>query len=66
MVGVSPESQRLQQDLQKVEQLESKISTELSSLKEQIQQMTEGLQTYSNLEALKTAGGEKKKVEGSS
>uniref|UniRef100_A0A8C4X8V2 Intraflagellar transport 74 n=1 Tax=Erpetoichthys calabaricus TaxID=27687 RepID=A0A8C4X8V2_ERPCA len=54
-------SQRLQQDLQKVEQLESKINTELSSLKEKIEQMTEGLETYNNLDALKTAGEEKKK-----
>uniref|UniRef100_A0A3B3Q397 Intraflagellar transport 74 n=1 Tax=Paramormyrops kingsleyae TaxID=1676925 RepID=A0A3B3Q397_9TELE len=42
-------------------EIRGKISTELSSLKEQMQKMTEGLQTYSNLEALKTAGGEKKK-----
>ncbi|XP_039615639.1 intraflagellar transport protein 74 homolog isoform X2 [Polypterus senegalus] len=59
--GLSAESQRLQQDLQKVEQLESKINTELSSLKEKIGQMTEGLETYNNLDALKTAGEEKKK-----
>uniref|UniRef100_A0A8C4S6Y5 Intraflagellar transport 74 n=1 Tax=Erpetoichthys calabaricus TaxID=27687 RepID=A0A8C4S6Y5_ERPCA len=59
--GLSAESQRLQQDLQKVEQLESKINTELSSLKEKIEQMTEGLETYNNLDALKTAGEEKKK-----
>ncbi|KAG7477147.1 hypothetical protein MATL_G00091030 [Megalops atlanticus] len=59
--GLSAESQRLQQDLQKVEQLETKINTELSSLKEKIQQMNEGLETYSNLDALKAAGEEKKK-----
>nr|XP_015217918.1 PREDICTED: intraflagellar transport protein 74 homolog isoform X1 [Lepisosteus oculatus] len=59
--GLSSESQRLQQDLQKVEQLESKINTELSSLKEKIQEMTEGLDIYSNLDALKAAGEEKKK-----
>ncbi|KAG9354078.1 hypothetical protein JZ751_012202 [Albula glossodonta] len=59
--GLSAESQRLQQDLQKVEQLETKINTELDSLKEKIQQMKEGLETYSNLDALKAAGEEKKK-----
>ncbi|MGH0178178.1 UNVERIFIED_CONTAM: hypothetical protein FKN15_008375 [Acipenser sinensis] len=59
--GLSSESQRLQQDLQKVEQLESKINAELCTLKEKIQQMTDGLVTYSNLEALKSAGEDKKK-----
>ncbi|XP_034779728.1 intraflagellar transport protein 74 homolog isoform X1 [Acipenser ruthenus] len=59
--GLSSESQRLQQDLQKVEQLESKINAELGTLKEKIQQMTDGLVTYSNLEALKSAGEDKKK-----
>lgn len=59
--GLSSESERLQMDLQKVEQLEAKITSELHSLKEKIQQMTEGLETYSNLDALKTAGEEKKK-----
>ncbi|KAI1904887.1 hypothetical protein AGOR_G00010300 [Albula goreensis] len=59
--GLSAESQRLQQDLQKVEQLETKINTELDSLKEKIQQMNEGLETYSNLDALKASGEEKKK-----
>ncbi|GCB85288.1 hypothetical protein scyTo_0025960, partial [Scyliorhinus torazame] len=55
------ESQRLQQDLQKVEQLESKIGAELSSLKEKIQQITDALETYSDLDGLKAAGEEKKK-----
>ncbi|XP_051875190.1 intraflagellar transport protein 74 homolog isoform X1 [Pristis pectinata] len=59
--GLTDESQRLQQDLQKVEQLESKISTELSSLKEKIQQITVALETYNDLDGLKAAGEEKKK-----
>ncbi|XP_028827268.1 intraflagellar transport protein 74 homolog isoform X2 [Denticeps clupeoides] len=59
--GLSSESHRLQQDLQKVEQLESKITSELDSLKEHIQHMTEGLETYSNLDALKAEGEDKKK-----
>lgn len=58
----SPENNRLQQDLQKVEQLEGKITSELSSLNERIQSMTEGLKTFSNLDALKAAGEEKKQV----
>ncbi|XP_067839578.1 intraflagellar transport protein 74 homolog [Heptranchias perlo] len=59
--GLTDESQRLQQDLQKVEQLESKINAELSSLKEKIQQITDALETYSDLDGLKAAGDEKKK-----
>ncbi|XP_072904795.1 intraflagellar transport protein 74 homolog isoform X1 [Hemitrygon akajei] len=59
--GLTDESQRLQQDLQKVEQLESKISAELSSLKEKIQQITVALETYNDLDGLKAAGEEKKK-----
>ncbi|XP_048450968.1 intraflagellar transport protein 74 homolog [Rhincodon typus] len=59
--GLTDESQRLQQDLQKVEQLESKIGAELSSLKEKIQHITDALETYNDLEGLKAAGEEKKK-----
>ncbi|KAE8632836.1 hypothetical protein XENTR_v10001690 [Xenopus tropicalis] len=54
------ESQNLQQDLMKVEQLESKINSELSSLKEKIQNMTEDLGIYSNLDALRASAEEKK------
>ncbi|KAM4807546.1 intraflagellar transport protein 74 homolog isoform 2-T2 [Rhinophrynus dorsalis] len=60
--NLTSESQRLQQDLQKVEQLESKINSELTSLKEKIQQMTEELKTYSNLDALRASAEEKKKL----
>ncbi|XP_018412040.1 PREDICTED: intraflagellar transport protein 74 homolog [Nanorana parkeri] len=59
--NLTGESQRLQQDLQKVEQLESKINSELTSLKEKIQQMSEGLKTYSDLDALRASAEEKKK-----
>ncbi|XP_040214557.1 intraflagellar transport protein 74 homolog [Rana temporaria] len=59
--NLTTESQRLQQDLQKVEQLETKINSELTSLKEKIQQMSEGLKTYSNLDALRASAEEKKK-----
>uniref|UniRef100_A0A8C9WFF4 Intraflagellar transport 74 n=1 Tax=Scleropages formosus TaxID=113540 RepID=A0A8C9WFF4_SCLFO len=61
--GLTSERQRLQQDLQNVEQLEGKINLELHSLKEKIQHMTEGLYTYNNLSALKATGeGKKKKL----
>lgn len=59
--NLSTESQRLQQDLQKVEQLETKINSELGSLKDKIEQMTEELGKYNNLDALKASGEEKKK-----
>ncbi|XP_041741207.1 intraflagellar transport protein 74 homolog isoform X3 [Coregonus clupeaformis] len=59
--GLSSENHRLTQDLQKVEQLESKINTELTSLKDKIDSMTQELETYGNLEALKAAGEDKKK-----
>lgn len=59
--NLTTESQRLQQDLQKVEQLETKINSELTSLKDKIQQMSEGLKTYSNLDALRASAEEKKK-----
>uniref|UniRef100_A0AAZ3SMQ7 Intraflagellar transport protein 74 homolog n=1 Tax=Oncorhynchus tshawytscha TaxID=74940 RepID=A0AAZ3SMQ7_ONCTS len=60
--GLSSENHRLTLDLQKVEQLESKINTELTSLKDRIETMTQELETYSNLDNLKAAGEDKKKV----
>ncbi|XP_053558568.1 intraflagellar transport protein 74 homolog [Bombina bombina] len=59
--NLSSESQRLQQDLQKVEQLESKINNERTFLKEKIEQMTAELETYGNLQALRASAEEKKK-----
>uniref|UniRef100_A0A673ZBE7 Intraflagellar transport 74 n=1 Tax=Salmo trutta TaxID=8032 RepID=A0A673ZBE7_SALTR len=59
--GLSSENHRLTLDLQKVEQLESKINTELTSLKDRIETMTQELETYSNLDNLKAAGEDKKK-----
>ncbi|XP_076867458.1 intraflagellar transport protein 74 homolog [Brachyhypopomus gauderio] len=59
--GLSTESERLQQDLLKVEQLEEKVSAEMNSLKEKIQQMSEGLHTYRDLDSLKSSGEQKKK-----
>lgn len=57
-----PESQRLQQDLQKVQQLEGKITDELSTLKEQVSTMESKLHTYRDLDTLKRTAEEKRKV----
>ncbi|MFT7798816.1 intraflagellar transport protein 74 homolog [Arapaima gigas] len=59
--GLTSESQRLQKDLQNVEQLEKKVNLEFQSLKEKIQHMSESLHTYNNLNVLKATGEEKKK-----
>ncbi|XP_040396280.1 intraflagellar transport protein 74 homolog isoform X1 [Cygnus olor] len=55
------ESQKLQMDLQKMELLEGKMTDELASLKEKIEQTTAELEVYNNLPALKASGEEKKK-----
>ncbi|NXN99307.1 IFT74 protein, partial [Rhinopomastus cyanomelas] len=55
------ESQKLQMDLQKMEQLESKMIDELASLKDKIEQTKTELEVYNNLPALKASGEEKKK-----
>lgn len=56
------ESERLQQDLLKVEQLESKVSSELQTLRDQLELMKQELHTYRDLEALTAAGEHRKKV----
>lgn len=56
------ESERLQQDLLKVEQLEGKVGTELQTLRDQLELMTRELHTYRDLDALKAAGEDRKKV----
>ena len=58
------DSQRLQLDLQKMELLESKMTEEQQSLKNNIKQMITDLETYNNLATLKSSGEEKKKVNG--
>ncbi|XP_017259470.1 intraflagellar transport protein 74 homolog [Kryptolebias marmoratus] len=60
--GLSTESLRLQQDLEKVQQLEGKITCELTTLKEQISTMESDLHTYRDLDTLKYTAEEKKKV----
>uniref|UniRef100_A0A8C1VEP3 Intraflagellar transport 74 n=1 Tax=Cyprinus carpio TaxID=7962 RepID=A0A8C1VEP3_CYPCA len=59
--GLSSESKRLQQDLLKVEQLESKVSTELQTLRDQLKLMKQEIHTYRDLDALKAAGEDRKK-----
>ncbi|KAK7119996.1 hypothetical protein R3I93_023106 [Phoxinus phoxinus] len=55
------ESERLQQDLLKVEQLESKVSAELQTLRDQLELMKRDMHTYRDLEALAAAGDHRKK-----
>ncbi|XP_037612536.1 intraflagellar transport protein 74 homolog [Sebastes umbrosus] len=59
--GLTTESQRLQQDLEKVQQLEGKISDELSTLKERVDNMDSELVTYRDLDTLRNTAEEKKK-----
>ena len=56
------DSQKLQDDLVKVEQLETKITDELSTLRERIDRMQDELTIYSDLEQLKQDADDKKKV----
>lgn len=58
--SLGSEHTRLQMDLEKVEQLETKITSELESLKEKIQTMTQELETYSDLDTLREQSEEKK------
>uniref|UniRef100_UPI0037E93271 intraflagellar transport protein 74 homolog n=1 Tax=Semicossyphus pulcher TaxID=241346 RepID=UPI0037E93271 len=59
--GLTTESQRLQQDLEKVQQLEGKITGELSTLKERVSTMETELHTYRDLDTLRHEAEEKKK-----
>uniref|UniRef100_A0A3Q1FJW7 Intraflagellar transport 74 n=1 Tax=Acanthochromis polyacanthus TaxID=80966 RepID=A0A3Q1FJW7_9TELE len=56
-----PESQRLQQDLEKVQQLEGKITGELNTLKDRVNTMESELLTYRDLDTLRQSAEEKKK-----
>ncbi|XP_077410406.1 intraflagellar transport protein 74 homolog isoform X5 [Vanacampus margaritifer] len=58
--GLTTESQRLQQDLEKVQQLEGKITGELSTLKENVKQMESELLTYRDLETLRQTADQRK------
>ncbi|CAK6972403.1 intraflagellar transport protein 74 homolog [Scomber scombrus] len=58
--GLTTESQRLQQDLEKVQQLEGKISGELSTLKEHVSTMESELHNYRDLDTLRHEAEDKK------
>ena len=60
----STESEKLAQDLQKVEQLESKITSELVQLKERIRTMGEEIEIYSDIEKLRSDAEARKQVSG--
>ena len=62
----STETAKLHQDLQKVEQLDTKISTELDTLKKKIVMMTSELETYSDIDKLKSDAEAKKQASVSS
>ena len=56
------ESDKLQVDFQKVEQLEDKITTELVMLKEKNANMEKELETYTDLDKLRDQSEKKRKV----
>ena len=56
------ESEKLHQDLQKVEQLETKITSELDMLRNKIDTMENELVTYSDIDKLKSDSETRKKV----
>ena len=56
------EDEKLRQDLEKVEQLESKIKTELSDLQSKIEQMNEDMVVYQNTDEQKTEAEALKQV----
>ncbi|GAB1600272.1 intraflagellar transport protein 74 homolog, partial [Argonauta hians] len=53
VTSISTENQKLQEDLQKVELLESKTHREIGILKEKIDKMTEELEIYEDVKGLK-------------
>ncbi|XP_029640169.1 intraflagellar transport protein 74 homolog [Octopus sinensis] len=53
VTNISTENQKLQEDLQKVELLESKTHREISILKEKIAKMADELMTYRDMKGLK-------------
>ncbi|XP_074642572.1 intraflagellar transport protein 74 homolog [Tubulanus polymorphus] len=59
--GLSGENEKLQVDYQKVEQLESKITSELELLKTKIDTMTSEVETFSDLNKLREDGENKRK-----
>lgn len=58
--NIGMESEKLQLDIQKVEQLETKVTTELEQLKTKISTMQEEIAVYSDVQKLKTDAEDKK------
>lgn len=56
------EDEKLRLDLEKVEQLESKVTKELSDLRVKIDEMTKDLVTYSDLETQRQEADDLKQV----
>ncbi|XP_060563519.1 intraflagellar transport protein 74 homolog [Ruditapes philippinarum] len=59
-LGLAQENEKLREDLEKVEQLEDKINTELVMLREKISTMETELVTFRDLDSLKKKSEEKK------
>lgn len=59
---VCAEDEKLRQDLEKVEQLESKVTKELKELQTKIDQMGTDLATYSDTETQRTEAEQLKQV----
>ena len=59
---VSAEREKLQHDLQKMEQFEEKLNEELVVLREKVVTMEKQLDTYSNLDQLRSDADSKKQV----
>jgi intraflagellar transport protein 74 len=59
---MSVERDRRLQDLEKVNQLETKVQIELENLKSRKQKMTEELHHFSNIEEVRAAAEESKAV----
>ncbi|KAJ0022728.1 hypothetical protein NQD34_014862 [Periophthalmus magnuspinnatus] len=59
--NLTTESRRLQQDLEKVQQLEGKISSELEVQRQQLVTMETELKTYRDIDSLKRNAEDKKK-----
>lgn len=62
VICLSSENDKLQQDLHKVEQLETKMTTEMAIIKEKIEAMEKELVVFSNIDALKESAEQKRKV----
>ncbi|XP_055885868.1 intraflagellar transport protein 74 homolog [Biomphalaria glabrata] len=59
-IGLASEREKLQHDLQKMEQFEEKLNEELLVLREKVTEMEKELEVYSDLDKLKTKSEAKK------